>query len=148
MPRAVSLAPYAVRVWNLQEKQDEQVSDFDQKTDLYEVFHAFFSGLKQKTALNKETQQVLAVRKLRQEKSNRWLYGVLETGEYGVESTLWDVQNHKVAHSRTTNEAEMLPFYFLVYVPQGPKSAVMLLQRLGMFGIRSALSRAINRHSR
>jgi hypothetical protein len=143
MPRSISLAAYAVKVWSVEEKQDKQVSRFADNADLLEFFDRFLSTVKSSTLHDKDFQQVLRVQKLKKEK--RRIYGVIETGEYGQESTLWDVEKKSVAHERKTTEADMLPFYFLLDIPEGPDEAVLLLQRLGMFGIRQVLHQALDR---
>jgi hypothetical protein len=79
MPRSISLAAYAVKVWSVEEKQDKQVSRFADNADLLEFFDRFLSAVKSSTLHDKDFQQVLRVQKLKKEK--RRIYGVIETGE-------------------------------------------------------------------
>jgi hypothetical protein len=137
MPRATSLALYAVKIWNLQDKEDEQISDFADGSDFFDFTKTFLAAIKAVTAHDKAVQQVFRVKKLSEEQ--RRLFGVIETGEYGVESTLWDVETSAVAHRRKKTEADMLPFYFLFDIPDGTDEGLLLLQRSGNLGIRKAL---------
>jgi hypothetical protein len=49
------------------------------------------------------------------------------------------VETEKIAYERKITEANMLPFYFLVDLPEETDEGIILLQRLGMFGIRKML---------
>ncbi len=137
MPRIISLAAYIVKVWNHEEKDTETVSDFDGEHDLLNFFQDTLSALVQKSARNDVEQQVLRVKKLK--KDGRSISGIIETGEYGLESTLLDVDRGVEVYRRKTNEANMFPFYFLVDLPEGVDQGIVLLQRTGMYGIRHLL---------
>ena len=137
MPRTISLAAYTIKVWNLDEKDAEPVSDFADSNDLLKFFQGLFAKLKVNPDDNKKVQQVVSVTELKTDGRN--LYGVIETGEYGVESNIWSTETNKVVHKKKASEAEMLPFYFLLYIPEGPDEAILLLQRSSTFGIRRVL---------
>lgn len=143
MPRALSLAAYAIKVRDVGEREDEIISDFAEGEDLLDFFQQFFGDLKDKKIDDKIIQQVLSVETLKVE--GRKLYGIVETGEYGEESVLWDVERLKVAHRRKKTEAEMLPFYFHLDLPEGTDEGILLLQRLGAIGIRQLLHFAVSR---
>src|SRR5713226_2656414 len=112
MARTTSLAVYAVKVWSLEDGEYETISSFSGDSDLLDFFQTFLSGLQKKTSRNKTVQQVLRVQSLKRD--GRRACGIIETGEYGLESTLINVDTEAVVHRRKTSEANMLPFYFLV----------------------------------
>ena len=70
-------------------------------------------------------------------RQNRVISGVVETGEYGYEAYLYDVQAAAVSYQRTANDAEMVPFYFLVNLPAQRDEGVLILQRRAQYGIRT-----------
>jgi hypothetical protein len=141
MARTFSLAAYAVKVWDVEERSAEQIADFGQGSDLLDFFKQFLTDLKTNTINDDKVHQVLRVTILKS--GARRLYGVIETGEYGAESELYDVKKRQIAHRRKTTEADMLPFYFLVDLPEGVDEGILLLQRQGMFGIRKLFHHAI-----
>lgn len=141
MARLFALATYAVKVWNPEEREGETLSDFGDESDLLDFFYEFLSGLQKKTSRDTEDQQVLRVEHLK--KHDRQIYGIIETGEYGHESVLWDVDAETVAYKRKTTEANMLPFFFLVDIPEGTDEGILLLQRTGLYGIRRMLYHAL-----
>lgn len=66
--------------------------------------------------------------------------GIVNSGEYGIESVIRDVNTWTVAHRKKTNHAEMLPFYFLFDLPEARTMGFLLLQRAGIYGIHSTLT--------
>ena len=88
-------------------------------------------------------QQAISVPKL--EKKDRTLAGIIETGQYGHESNFIDVKTTKVVYKkRTKNDAEMLPFYFFLELPEGVEDGILVLQRTATFGIRKVLYWVLN----
>lgn len=70
------------------------------------------------------------------------LYGRVKTGEYGIESELVDYETGNVAHNRTTNEADVMPFGFAILVPAGEvNSAIIILQSIGNIGMKMVLQK-------
>lgn len=72
---------------------------------------------------------------------NRKCDGIIETGIYGYESDLYDIETDTISHRKKVNEAEMLPFYFLISLPKNANEGIILFQRFGKFGIRTVFSR-------
>jgi len=141
MQPTISLASYAIRVWNIDEHEPDPISNFSDGADLIDFLRTFFDGLKTSVAHDEVIRQVLRVKTLTV--GGRQISGIIETGEYGSESELWDVKKKSVAHTRKTTEADMLPFYFLADLPEGPDEGLLMLERRGMLGIRQLLYRAV-----
>lgn len=141
MPQTISLAAYAIRVYNLDERENEPIHEFGEGCDLINVVRGYLRDLRGDGLHDEEGQHVLRVERL--ESRGRTLYGIIETGEYGVESNLWDVRERAMVHRRRRSEADMRPFYFLLDLPEGPDEGVLILQRAGLFGIRRVLYDAL-----
>jgi hypothetical protein len=142
MQPTISLASYAIRVWNIDERKADPVSSFSDGADLLDFLNTFFDGLKTKVAHDENIKQVLRVKT--PTVVGRQISGIIETGEYGSESELWDVKKASVAHNRKATEADMLPFYFLADIPDGPDEGLLILERRGMSGIRQLLYRVVS----
>jgi hypothetical protein len=138
VPRVTSLAAYVVKIWNLNDREHESVSDFDgEGTDLFAFLHDVLNGIKTKTIDQEQLQQAFSVTKL--EKKERTLRGLILTGQYGHESDFIDVKTAKTVYKRKKNDAEMLPFYFHFEIPEGVEDGILILQRTATFGIRKLL---------
>jgi len=144
MPRSHSLAAYSINVWNFEEREREVISDFEDEQDLLELFSTFFSSLQVKASHDKTNRLLLTVEVLKVDKKARTLSGLIETGEYGSESKLRDVDTQEVVYKKKVKEAAMLPFYFLLDLPEGSEDGILILQRTSMFGIRKILTAVID----
>jgi hypothetical protein len=137
--KRITLAPYAVRVKKAYTRREYEItSSFSEDDDLCDILHRFLLGLSKKASLNKDLKQVLEAEDISLD--DREIEGTLNSGEYGVEGLIRDVNTWKVTYRKKTNEAEMLPFYFLFDLPEARTKGFLLLQRTGVFGIHSALT--------
>ena len=84
-------------------------------------------------AVDGRTQKLIRVNQVNLQ--NRSLSGIVETGEYGYEAEIYNVQMGNVAYQRTINDAEMMPFYFLTGLPVQSTVGVLMFQRRSQYGI-------------
>jgi hypothetical protein len=131
-----SLASYALRIRDRITKSNIRVSD-TRDFDAFEYFKAYLESRAAGLALDPLKRKLLRVARL--EESGRELSGIIETGIYGHESDLLDIDVMEVTHVRQESEAEMLPFYFLMAFPTDTNEGIILLQRFKQYGIRKIL---------
>ena len=73
------------------------------------------------------------------------LSGLVKTGEYGVQSELFDIADGSTSEKRPT-QAEVLPFGFCIAVAKGNKTkAVVILQTFGNLGIKTVFTKYLNK---
>lgn len=143
MPRLISLAAYGVKVWNPNDRDYENLSDFDgEGADVFSFIDGVLTGIKNQTLDQEELQQAFSVPKL--DKKGRTIYGTVETGQYGYESDFINVKTGKNVYKRKKEDAEMLPFYFYFELPEGTEEGILILQRTSNFGIRKVLHWVLN----
>lgn len=139
---AVTLSAYTIRIKNDKGKQ-EILSDFGGKNDLLPVLQKFLSDLKSNGSHDAAAKQLLSVVELHQEKGSRILTGTIESGQYGNESKIKDADTQKVVHTKTVKQADMWPFYFLISLPEKKDEGIVILQRMGQFGIRKLVGKEL-----
>ena len=135
-----SLATYAIRVWSKDPDNRGwlQLGDFGDG-DLLKVLRR---GIKSLDAYSSDAdKKVLRMPKL--SIRGRHLEGIIETGEYGYESDLLDIDTGDVSYHRQVTEAEMLPFYYLFELPEDTNEGIVVLQRFQQFGIRGLFGKAL-----
>jgi hypothetical protein len=143
VPRLISLAAYGVKVWNPNDRDYENLSDFDgEGADVFSFIDGVLTGIKNQTLDQEELQQAFSVPKL--DKKGRTIYGTVETGQYGYESDFINVKTGKNVYKRKKEDAEMLPFYFYFELPEGTEEGILILQRTSNFGIRKVLHWVLN----
>jgi len=138
---STSLACYTLRVRKRGEKTYLDASKFTEQGDLNIVLETY---LKRWTNYNSDDnkKQVINLKKI--QRTSAFCDGIIETGQWGYESTLLDIAQKKVTHKRKTTEAEMLPFFFLYGFQKGKKEGLLILERFGAIGIRKLLSDFLN----
>ncbi len=108
---------------------------------LYSHVKKFFESLQKKHAHDALSQLLQRVVQLDSNADSLW--GLIESGEYGYAAEGIDVQTLKHSYERKALDAEMIPFYFRIYLPAQNDMGVMLLERHGTRGIFHALSGAL-----
>jgi hypothetical protein len=132
-----SLASYTIRVKHEVTQSNVRINDLRDGGDVFDTLRAYLTDLQHNSSNDAAGQRLLRVSRLNTR--NRILKGIIETGEYGFESDLYDVENETVSHRRKITEAEMLPFYFLISLPTDVNEGIIILQRFRQFGIRKVL---------
>ncbi len=142
----ISLSSYIIRVKvkNKDKNTYAQIDSFDGKSDLLDEFKSYLSNLSTKSSLDEKQRKLIGVNKISSD--SRLLNGIVETGEYGYESDLKNKDTGVISYTRKIDEAEMLPFYFLISVPKNAHEAILILQRFRQFGIRKYLLNDFNNY--
>jgi hypothetical protein len=136
---AISLASYTLRVKNKTDGKAVDLSKIDGNRDMVDICWQFLEDRYDEPSHDSSSRKLIRVIKLDREKRSRSLTGLLQTGEYGFTSDLLDVESGEVSHKRSSQEAEMIPFYFLFDIPPGVDEGIVILQRFRTSGIRKIL---------
>ena len=126
-----AIAPYAIE---LLDEQHEQVDlwSFNNNNNLREVLIGYYLQ-------ELDTYQTMGRNRLFRVSemftaTNISVAGKYETGEHGLRSTIYDVEQRAVSHEKGTSEADMLPFMFSFVLPNSDqiskrKKGILLLSR-------------------
>jgi hypothetical protein len=105
----------------------------------------FFEQLHRQHRVDPNLKNVQSASTVREDNSSG-VWGVLEAGEYGWEADFVNSQTFKKRFRRTTDDAELLPLYFRLHVPDDRSVGVLLVQRFGQHGVFSALSAGLREY--
>lgn len=137
-----SLAAYTIRVGK--DNKYWKLGNIDGK-DLFNELKQYFESL-QNTKIDENFKKVLKIKELDLDNKNRELKGIIETGEYGYEAPLFDIVKNEPSYTKKKTEAELLPFYFRIYIPSDKNEGIILLQKIKQMGIRTILSQELNKY--
>lgn len=136
----IFLSSHTLRVSKKKDDKDSRPSEYYHldkipiNNDLFDFLQDFFQS--HQTHVNNSQQQTyMRVRNFNT--NNRTLFGTIESGVYGVRSDVLDVQTYTISYKKKKTDADVLPFYFLISVPQNADEAVILFQRTGRHGFQS-----------
>lgn len=136
------LSAYTIRIEKKRGKNQKEnsppiyckLSSFNGYEDLLDTMKGF---LKQLTVNVTNDTYKIYMKALKVELQGRSISGIVESGIYGLASNLRDVDTDSITYKKRKNDADVLPFYFLVYIPEDTDEGILILQRTGKYGIRS-----------
>ena len=104
--------------------------------DLFVILRDYVNTRKQVPLQDSTSQRVLSV--TRTKEGHRSISGLIQTGDYGYEADLIDSTTLARSYRRQVNDAELVPFYFQAYLPPEEHRGILLLQRFGVYGAKTA----------
>jgi hypothetical protein len=142
------LSIYTIRIKKYTNKKKQadyckKLSEFDGQNDICDVINTF---LKEVEHGNTNDTYKTYIKSIRVQKHERSISGIIESGVYGIPSEIRDVQTDKTNYKKQKNDADVLPFYFLFYLPKDTDEGLLILQRTGLFGIRSNFGNFLDKY--
>ncbi|MFC5367223.1 hypothetical protein [Salinirubrum litoreum] len=67
---------------------------------------------------NKDDEKAVVVKDYNVDKSNNLVEAIISTGDFGYRSELRDVNSGQVTHNKSTSEAELIPYYLSMWIPE------------------------------
>ncbi len=131
------LTSYTVRLRRKNSREYLHLDNFANNHDFLATLTTYLRERQANRSINGETQKLLGV--LNYQQQGRTISGRFESGEYGYEAELYDVQADAMAYQRTMYDAEVIPFYFRAQFPNQQDEGVLVLQRRGQLGVKLAL---------
>ena len=92
----------------------------------------------EKSASNEKKQKAWRFSNVNIDSDKRMITGIISAGEYGYETSLYNVETTE-ERKRSCNEAELIPHYFLMYLPRNDTHGYMILQRFQNLGVKTIL---------
>lgn len=148
-----SLSVYQISINKRLKKEElENLSNFDGGKDFLALVDTMFNSwrddLTKKVVKDAENKKVS---RLRRDSNDKWIYyrhqtyidGIIESGEYGTQEEIINIETGEAKYTKTKNDAALIPFYFMIYVVPNTSKGFLILERIGNIGIYSVLERSI-----
>lgn len=159
MAQTYSLALYSITIHRLGNRDDRLVlTDFDDGKNLYDIACDMLSSIKYKKEIEQEKANLTTKKDITEKRFFRimksskgedvlnsrkpYLTGFIESGEYGTEENIVNVETGETKEKKE-KDALLRPFYFMLYVPQGAKRAVLILERISNLGIMTVFEKKL-----
>lgn len=102
---------------------------------LHEILTLFFNRNLNETNYFKKDKKVMQIKCLKNKPDNIF-YGEFDYGTYGTAHVVKDINtNEKVSEINTTEYAGT-PYYFIIYIPENRKKALLILESKNNIGIK------------
>jgi hypothetical protein len=127
MPRKVGFHIYTVRVKQRYHSESETLSSICGEFDLMELLR---SGLKKELENHKNDESAERMACMKKVNSQeRSITGLLNAGHYGEASDIISSINAALSYEKKTTDAEMIPCFFRIDIPEDKDEALLILQR-------------------
>lgn len=140
---ASSLSIYRITV-NERRKTDELriLSDIN-GTDLLSLTDTFLKTWLSSSSEVKTSKESKRAYRISQNHTfeGRIIYGIIDSGEYGQQLEVVNINNSEGKYTIKPDEAPLMPFFFMFYYPEDKPYGFLILQRIGPRGIYSILSK-------
>lgn len=148
-----SLSVYRITM-NKRLKKEEIVnlSNFDNGKDMLNLIDTMFLSWKNDIEHHVvKDEDAKKVSRLQRNSQQEWIYhrhqtyidGMIESGDYGTQEDIIDIETGKPKYTKTTSDAALIPFYFMIYIEPNTNEGYLILERIGNIGILSVLDKAI-----
>lgn len=138
MPKqaAIGFAAYTITLKQVRQDTFFSLDGLNDGNDLLELFKDYLDNL---AGFEDDEENSKLFRTVRVNEQDRYLTGVIESGEYGIEQSIFNRRTKRQSGSLTRDDSSLLPFYFLFYLPAGKTEGIALLQTFKQFGVQSIL---------
>lgn len=137
MANEVKLEVYTFRIRKKRDKENYiNLDEFD-GGDMLEFFQKYLNSFNVDIVINEQRKKSLKFLSdfTRFNSKDRTISGILESGDYGVDSTILDQHTGAVKFKKNKDDLDVKPFYFFLSLPSRHNKGMVVLQRLGIYGI-------------
>lgn len=141
MAKKISLAAYFFQLRNVKSHTNLDLRNFKiGDKNIFTLFSEYIAARNTSSSNDEIDQKILRVQHFDNATVPRVISGSIETGEYGYTANFFDVEAQAESEfKRKLTDAEMIPFYFLISLPEDNPSGIIILQKFQSFGIKTAL---------
>ena len=146
---SVSLSTYSFRLYDQEDKKNQEdkkpVRFGDLNISPYLAIDRYLTLRRENCSLQEKEKRIWKTCEILKN-GDRILSGIIQSGEYGYENELINVENSKKSYYKLKSDAEMHPFYFLMEFPDNKDEGIIILQRFKQMGIKTVLFSDLSKH--
>jgi hypothetical protein len=94
------------------------------------------------SATDDEAEVFHSIEMLSRDETSVW--GRMKSGNFNITSEFRNMQTKQIDFERKPEHAEEIPYYFQFHMPKGSDRGVLVTQRLGIYGIHTALKKIVH----
>jgi hypothetical protein len=119
------------------EKERRIANAKHKEMDSFIIIKSFLNNLITGYSKDDDAKKIFRVGNIVIDEDERLISGIIQTGDYGYETELVDTDSGALAYKRKTSDAEVMPFYFLIYNPIEKDEGCVILQEFKGLGIKT-----------
>lgn len=146
--KTIGIASYALKVQKKTNNKDNQYVNLggadEHGFSVKELFFEFLNSKIRNHSVNTDYSIVLQAEEKNIIKKDSVIKGIINFGDYGYSASGYNIVENKISYHRNRDDSELIPYYFLAYLPDGRDTGILLVQRFGSKGIFTALKQAVS----
>jgi hypothetical protein len=140
-----SLVPYTIRLRD--HINDKDVLPGDKSNwgeDLLKILDDYLENSIPTLPVDPSDREKKIIRRQSHTLKARTISGILTAGGYGYEASLVDVEEDTVSYTRQMNDAELVPYYFLIRLPTTTPTGIAIFQKFRNLGAKDLFFKDFN----
>lgn len=140
MAHDIKLEVYTIRI--RQERDVENfmpLKNFFNGVDFISFFEEYLKSFNNQLSCDDNQKRSFKIdsKRIKISTKERIISGIIESGDYGYESEIYNINTGDKTYFKTTEDTEIKPFYFCIFIPNNENKGYIILQRMGVYGIHS-----------
>ena len=142
MANEIKLEIYTFGIRGKRENEYIKLDSLSEDVDFMTFFKEYISSFEKILLVNDKQKKSIQFdgKNIKFNSGKRLISGVIESGDYGVESKIVNKDTKKQKFTKLADDLDIKPFYFLLYIPANKTKGIIILQRLGIYGINSVFT--------
>ena len=143
MANNIKLECYTVRIRKEREINNYLLlNSFENGSDFFSYILKYINTFDKKLLLDNAQKKSLRFnnQNLLANQNKRTISGIIESGDYDYVSHIYDINTGKRNYIKKITDTDIRPFYFYFSIPKEQNKAILVLQRMGIYGIHSVFS--------
>lgn len=153
MPINISLSSYTLRVKEHSNDTFVKMNEINKKDDMKDILESFLRFYKVNVSDESDKQKIFQIFRFGKEDNitinstkYRIFNGIVKTGNYGFESEIYNKKTKSISYKRQKEDAELIPFYFLIALPIDKDEGIVLLQGFKQYGIKTIFEETLDKY--
>lgn len=107
-------------------------------SNILPLFQDFINSFDKFTVNENSKRSIQCTEKIKYNSKERYVSGIIHSGDYGIEGQITDKRG-KAKAVKNTDDFDVKPFYFLLWIPPGSTIGFLVTQHIGKYGVSSLL---------
>jgi len=146
------LTPYSLRLKRKGSTDYVRFGELSTSDVLQEPIFTYLAKILDPKSLSprndKESQRYSTFKELRKSISEQRLFGIVESGEYGIEKSIVDTNTGEEIMRQKPHQADSMRFCFGLFLPNNSAQGYLVIHRIGVHGVSTFLKQYLSNELR
>lgn len=131
---------FEAHTFSIRRKNDQKDLVLDQlenSEDVFDVMHEMLQDFSKRIYKAEGQKKVFQIdpSALKVQSKARILTGLIDSGDYGSVTNIKEIEGGKTVWKKQKEHSDVYPYYFLMYLPKGKFTGLLIFQRTGFLGV-------------